>query len=228
MLESESSAPATPSTAAAPTAASTAAPVAAHDAGRPSANGQWFTSDTSRPWWFDSGARALDFAYTGAMGGNPAGEQLHSPAELSTWLAARFEEFDGTLSDRDLTDARGLRAAIATIASALSINELADPHQIDVINLFAATPDVPPQLAGGGMKAGRTSVRCGQAFSTMAREAVTLFSSQQHERIRQCAADDCALVFFDESRSNNRRWCSMQRCGNRAKVRSHRARTATR
>ncbi|MEQ1734865.1 MAG: CGNR zinc finger domain-containing protein, partial [Rhodoglobus sp.] len=24
-------------------------------------------------------------------------------------------------------------------------------------------------------------------------------------------------------RSNNRRWCSMQRCGNRAKVRAHRA-----
>ena len=46
------------------------------------------------------------------------------------------------------------------------------------------------------------------------------------ERVRECAADDCAIVFYDESRSNNRRWCSMQRCGNRAKVRAHRARTS--
>jgi predicted RNA-binding Zn ribbon-like protein len=33
-------------------------------------------------------------------------------------------------------------------------------------------------------------------------------------------------VFRDESRTANRRWCSMQRCGNRAKVRAHRARQA--
>jgi predicted RNA-binding Zn ribbon-like protein len=33
-------------------------------------------------------------------------------------------------------------------------------------------------------------------------------------------------VFFDESRSNNRRWCSMQRCGNRSKVRAHRERAS--
>jgi predicted RNA-binding Zn ribbon-like protein len=193
-----------------------------------STTGQWFTSSTSRQWWFDSGARALDFAYTGAMGTKPEWERLHSPGDLATWLDKRFEASDGTVSERDLTDARGLREAIASIASALSVNGSPDPQQVDVINLFAATPDVPPRLAGGGMKAGRTTVRTGQALSTMARQAVFLFGEAQHERIRECAAEDCALVFYDESRSNNRRWCSMQRCGNRAKVRSHRARNAAR
>ncbi|EAR25738.1 hypothetical protein A20C1_07658 [marine actinobacterium PHSC20C1] len=190
--------------------------------------GQWFTSSNSRQWWFDSGARALDFAYTGGMGDNPAWEKLHTPSDLAAWLESRFEASDGTVTERDLIDATGLRKAIASIATALSVNETPAPKQIDVINLFAATPDVPPRLDGGGMKAGRTTVRTGQALSTMAREAVYLFGAEQHERIRECAADDCALVFYDESRSNNRRWCSMQRCGNRAKVRSHRARNAAR
>ncbi|EPR76410.1 hypothetical protein ADILRU_1175 [Leifsonia rubra CMS 76R] len=194
----------------------------------PARTGQWFTSSTSRQWWFDSGARALDFAYTGAMGANPAWEKLHSAGDLAAWLEGRFNESDGAVSERDLTDARGLREAIASIASALSVNGSPDPQQVDVINLFAATPDVPPRLAGGGMKAGRTTVRTGQALSTIAREAVFLFGEEQHGRIRECAADDCTLVFYDESRSNNRRWCSMQRCGNRAKVRSHRARNAAR
>jgi predicted RNA-binding Zn ribbon-like protein len=36
------------------------------------------------------------------------------------------------------------------------------------------------------------------------------------------------MVFHDESRTNNRRWCSMERCGNRAKVRAHRERAAMR
>ncbi|WP_339619069.1 CGNR zinc finger domain-containing protein [uncultured Salinibacterium sp.] len=190
--------------------------------------GQWFTSRTSQQWWFDSGARALDFAYTGAMGNNPVWERLNTPADLATWLEGRFEACDGTVTDRDLTDAKGLREAIATIATALSANGQPAPQQIDIINLFAATPDVPPRLAGGGLQAGRTRVRTGQALATMAREAVFLFGAEQHERIRECAAEDCALVFYDESRSNNRRWCSMQRCGNRAKVRSHRARNAAR
>jgi predicted RNA-binding Zn ribbon-like protein len=45
-------------------------------------------------------------------------------------------------------------------------------------------------------------------------------------RIRQCAAHNCYLTFLDTSRPDSRRWCSMERCGNRAKVRAaHRART---
>jgi len=53
-------------------------------------------------------------------------------------------------------------------------------------------------------------------------DAVTLFS-QEPGRIRECSADNCALVFYDESRTNNRRWCSMRRCGNRAKVKAFRS-----
>jgi len=97
---------------------------------------------------------------------------------------------------------------------------------VDVINLFAATPDIPPALEGGTRQAGRTRARVGQAMSELAREAVDLLGDDGRERIRECAAADCQIVFYDESRSNNRRWCSMQRCGNRAKVRAHRAKTA--
>jgi len=41
-----------------------------------------------------------------------------------------------------------------------------------------------------------------------------------------CGADNCALIYLDTSRPGNRRWCSMERCGNRAKVRGHRSRSA--
>ena len=62
------------------------------------------------------------------------------------------------------------------------------------------------------------------ALSTLAREAVANLGAREEGRIRRCAAEDCRLVFHDESRTNSRRWCSMQRCGNRAKVRAHRER----
>ncbi|WP_019673665.1 CGNR zinc finger domain-containing protein [Psychrobacter lutiphocae] len=32
------------------------------------------------------------------------------------------------------------------------------------------------------------------------------------------AYERCGIVFLDKSRGNNRNWCSMKTCGNRAKV----------
>lgn len=158
--------------------------------------------------------------------GHPEWERLHAAADLAAWLDERFEEVDGSVTDGDLRDALHLRSAIATSATRASRGEGPTGEDVDVINLYAATPDIPPSLAGGTRQAGRSRARAGQALSEMARQAVELFSAEQVDRIRECSADDCAIVFYDESRSNNRRWCSMQRCGNRAKVRAHRAKSA--
>jgi predicted RNA-binding Zn ribbon-like protein len=44
-------------------------------------------------------------------------------------------------------------------------------------------------------------------------------------RVRECPGDDgCGWLFLDASRNGGRRWCSMQVCGNRAKVRRHHGR----
>jgi len=188
------------------------------------ATGQWLIPSDGHRFFFDSGAVSLDFAHTGVQDGPPAWEQLHSPSELHAWLAERFDSLADEATDRDLVDAVGLRAAIYRLARASADNTAPDPDDIDTVNLFAATPDVPPSLDGGRRQAGRTRVRTGQALATIARDAVTLFGhSSADGRIRECAADDCQLVFYDESRTNNRRWCSMQRCGNRAKIRAFRA-----
>jgi predicted RNA-binding Zn ribbon-like protein len=189
--------------------------------------GQWLTGGDGHTFWFDSGSLAVDFAYTGGLGRRPEWEQWHAPSDAAAWLEGRFAEVDAeAFGDRDLADAKALRDAIARAVLAASRDEGPSQADVDVINLFAATPDIPPSLAGGSRQAGRSRARVGQALSVMAREAVELFAPEGRERIRECAAEDCTIVFYDESRSNNRRWCSMQRCGNRAKVRKHRSREA--
>lgn len=233
-----------------------------HDTARTGQTGQWLISSDGQRWWFDSGSIALDFAYTGALGDNPAGELLHSAGDLADWLNERYspqaEVGDSAVSadpsdrsaaslsaapsaasvgaaaqtpriqtqDRDLADALALRGAIARLATAAADGRDADGQDIDIVNLFAATPDIPPALTGGSRQAGRTSPRAGQAFSTLARTAVELFGPDTEGRIRYCSADDCTILYLDTSRSANRRWCSMQRCGNRAKVRAFRERNA--
>ncbi|MDH6179869.1 putative RNA-binding Zn ribbon-like protein [Microbacteriaceae bacterium SG_E_30_P1] len=188
--------------------------------------GQWLEQTDGPRWWFDSGALPLDFAYTGPMPDQSNREYLATPEDLAEWLEPRFDEVDGSVSEGDLRDARALREAIARAAVAASGGAGPDAADVDVINLYAAIPDIPPVLEGGGRRAGRSTARTAQALSVIARAAVQLFSPEERERIRACAADDCGVIFYDESRSNNRRWCSMARCGNRAKVREYRERRA--
>lgn len=181
--------------------------------------GQWLIAPEGATWFFDAGAASLDFA--------AAPEPVHA-RDLGEWLATRFERLEpNEATERDLTDALALRAAIGRLAAASADGARLDPDDVDTVNLFGATPDVPPALVGGRRQAGASRLRTGQALSTIARDAIAILSNEP-ERIRRCDADDCRRVFRDESRTVNRRWCSMQRCGNRAKVRAHRARAALR
>ena len=193
-----------------------------------SSTGQWLVTEGTR-WWFDTSSLALDFAYTGPVSdhessGNSGSETLRGPDDLTAWLLDRLPSVAAT--DRDLQDALMLRGSITRLALAASAAREPDAHDIDLLNLYAATPDIPPRLAGGTVQAGRTEPRTGQALSTVARDAVSLLSGETLGRIRECDADDCSLIYLDTSRAGNRRWCSMQRCGNRHKVRAHRAREA--
>lgn len=193
-------------------------------------SGQWVHSGDGVRWFFDAGAESLDFAYTGDGGrAVPRWEHLHTAPDLGGWLAARFPRVEaGSATDRDLADALELRAAISRLATARADRVALDADDIDTINLFAATPDVPPALDGGRRQAGTHEIRVAQALASLARDAVTVLADAESPRIRRCDAEDCHMVFRDESRTLNRRWCSMQRCGNRAKVRAHRARAAAR
>lgn len=189
--------------------------------------GQWLTPADGTRWYYDSGALSLDFAHTGALDPTAGTEQLHAPGDLGTWLGERVDRLDPASGERELADALLLREAIARIARGFAHHTAPTADDIDTINLYAATPDIPPTLAGGRRQAGAGRLRVGQALSSIARDAVTVFTREADEsRIRECAADDCELVFVDESRTGSRRWCSMQRCGNRAKVRAHRARAS--
>ena len=192
--------------------------------------GQWLRPPNGTAWFFDAGAESLDFAYTGDLAGDAGGgEGLRRPEDLGRWLAERVPRLDAAdVTERDLADALGLRAALARLYTARADDVGPDPDDVDALNLVAAMPDIPPALGGGRRQAGAGRIRVGQVLSTLAREAVAILGDRGEPRVRRCDAPDCRLVFRDESRTANRRWCAMERCGNRAKVRAHRERAAMR
>jgi predicted RNA-binding Zn ribbon-like protein len=60
---------------------------------------------------------------------------------------------------------------------------------------------------------------------SVALTAVELLCSSDVRRIKECpGADDCGWLFFDASKNRSRRWCSMEGCGSRVKMRRQYAR----
>ena len=55
-------------------------------------------------------------------------------------------------------------------------------------------------------------------LAAIARSAAELIAESRNENLKRCANPDCLILFYDDSRTHRRRWCSMALCGNRSKV----------
>ncbi|SDL14109.1 CGNR zinc finger domain-containing protein [Streptomyces indicus] len=197
---------------------------------RTSATGRVLHDPKGGSFRFDAGALCLDFAHTGGEGRYAVFETLHEPADLGAWLAEPppAAVMSVPVTSRDLAAAKTLRQAIWEAAHARAAARPLPAEAVEAINRAAAAAPLVPELAADGTTTGWAEpVRATQALSTMAREMIELLSGPLAGRIRKCAGDNCPLVFVDSSRPGARRWCAMERCGNRHKLRALRARRAT-
>ena len=55
-------------------------------------------------------------------------------------------------------------------------------------------------------------------LAAIARSGAELIAEKPNRNLRQCANPSCQILFYDDSRTERRRWCSMALCGNRSKV----------
>lgn len=58
----------------------------------------------------------------------------------------------------------------------------------------------------------------GSLFAPVADAVSRLLVDEDLTRVRKCQSPTCVLHFLDTSKNRTRNWCSMQMCGNRAKV----------
>lgn len=172
---------------------------------------------------FSAGSLALDFVDTLAAREAESEDLLDTPDRLLEWLQAADIGFASSrpLNSKALSRARLLREAIYRLVIAILKQKTLPPNDLDRVNQHAARPDLRPQLIDGVLQYRATS-RISAALSTIAADAVRLLDASNHRKLRQCP--DCRMLFRDNSRPQNRIWCSSASgCGNRAKVRRHRA-----
>jgi predicted RNA-binding Zn ribbon-like protein len=188
-----------------------------------------------------AGDPALDFVNT--VAGDRQGEaqeRLETYGDLLAWARA-----GGLLSEgvaRGLSDAARVNpeAAAYVLRAALRLRE--DLHRLFTA-LGAGRPPPTDALATLNQAVGSAMAHAeiasdGEGFAwrwsgaaehldaplwPVARAAGELLERGGYRRMKTCAGDSCGWLFLDLSKNRSRRWCDMRGCGNRSKVRRHRA-----
>src|SRR5437764_15416921 len=180
-------------------------------------------------WVFDGGRPCLDLVNTLRSRHDGGVELLTGPDALAEWLSlAGFTAGPVPVTAGNVLAAKALREAIDRV---LLPPEVPEKMDVDLVNNAAAAAPAPPArlvpvdgVLRREVPAPKDPVAA--AFAVLAADAIDLATSDAEVRI--CAADDCGLRFCDASPRRNRQWCSMARCGNRAKARAHYARISGR
>ena len=176
---------------------------------------------------FEPGSLALAFAVTGpgTRDGPPAIFQtLKTPSDLDRWAADVVEAQGIRATADDLEIALHLQAAVWGVANAVVDRGSVPKADLDVLNELAARPGLVPRLMPGPTRSWAQKQCAAAVLSTVARDAIDVFGGPVSARLKRCEGARCALLFVDTSRPGHRRWCSMDRCGNRAKAAAHRRR----
>jgi predicted RNA-binding Zn ribbon-like protein len=124
-----------------------------------------------------------------------------------------------------LAEAIRLREAIYRIFSAVAHKRRAPPEDLEILNEYLAK-----SLSRMEVKQTEEGYDWGLSCDTapdmmlyqIAESAAMLLTSDDLVRVRECANEEegCGSLFLDCSKSQTRRWCSMESCGNRAKSRT--------
>jgi predicted RNA-binding Zn ribbon-like protein len=175
---------------------------------------------------FAYGSNALNLAVTLRRRASEPVELLVTADDAARWLrAAGLVDESARLRESDLVELRELREAIYRIGHAAVERRSPSSTDLRLLNQTAQRNEAISQLGDDwSMRALHTDA-FNNALATLARDAIAIFGNEaERSRLRTCEQSDCAGLFLDRSRGERRRWCSMARCGNRAKVAAFRKR----
>ncbi|MFF8592138.1 CGNR zinc finger domain-containing protein [Streptomyces sp. NPDC015220] len=177
---------------------------------------------------FRSGRLCLAFVATVGERWRGNYERLREPADLARWYReVGLLDDPPAITPAGLDSARELREAIHRIARTLIAGHIQVGTDEAVVNAAAAAPPLVPVLHAGTRRLTLPSADGqGAALSTVARDAIGLFTGTGADRIRECASPTCGLLFVDTSRPGRRRWCSSSACGGKDRAAAYRRRRA--
>ena len=190
-----------------------------------------------------AGELCLDFANTveprvaPRHGGHPR-EYLASYADLVAWSHHAGVVPDAGASQLIAEAERRPDAARAVLAQGIALREAIyrsflsiakskqpDLRDLDMLHAVYAQAIAAARIeridTGFDLVWAENSNHLERPLWPIARSAVELLTHGDPRRVKDCltGGDGCGWLFYDTSKNNSRRWCSMRGCGNPAKER---------
>lgn len=191
-------------------------------------------------WKLLGGHLCLDFANTADWhASDQPEERLTSYAEFVSWSqqAGILTEKQAKRLLRQAADrpeeamavlkrAIALREAIYEIFAAIAHEQSPPASDLSTLNAalseILARSQIAPTETGFGWQWAGEEDALNKPLRSVARSAADLLTSDELQRVGQCADDrGCGWLFLDTSRNHTRRWCDIKDCGNRAKAHRH-------
>jgi predicted RNA-binding Zn ribbon-like protein len=180
------------------------------DPDRPAGQTGAVRAQARRPFVWSGGRPALDLCNT-RLGER---ECLAEPADLARWvIEAGLLQEQVAVTAEELAAARALRDGLREGLLGGDAPRLAALAE----GWLDGAPGrlcVEPATLEARFTPGARTASCALVAAVL--DALEL-ARDWAGRVRECAAPPCAVVYLDTSRNRSRRWCSMERCGARAK-----------
>jgi predicted RNA-binding Zn ribbon-like protein len=149
-------------------------------------------------------------------------ELLATPHSLGAWLLARGLIGARTrVVEEDLERALAIREGLRTMARSDGGGEAAG-ETLRKLNRAARGAAAEIRFANDGPQLvlhgrGEVAAALGLVLAIAGRAMI----DGSWSRLKVCPGEDCDWAFYDNSRNQTGRWCSMSVCGARAKARAH-------
>lgn len=167
----------------------------------------------------------LDFVNTLDL--RPRSEAFETPEALGDWLAERgLLAREARVTKAELEETKRVREALRDLLAGQ--NDI----EADVAKAGAELDDaicrakLALRFSDGAMRLAPGAAGVRGAVGRILAEVSAAMANGTFERMKACRADDCRWAFLDTAKNRSRAWCSMESCGNRAKVHAYRARQA--
>ncbi|MEW6081588.1 MAG: CGNR zinc finger domain-containing protein [Bacillota bacterium] len=154
-------------------------------------------------------------------------EPLGDPTWLKGFLAKWSLEVPDSPGSADLASLLHLRTFLEGLLARVAQGQALTQEDLGALNAYLSLCRLGRVFSG---KTGNERVVLvpfekdwDWVLSEIAASCANLLAQRERSRIKICENPDCKWVFYDESRSRNRRWCD-KTCGNLLKVRRFRAR----
>lgn len=146
-------------------------------------------------------------------------EDLATPDDLQIWLSER-----GLLPDTVRLEPADLAIAVTIregLRALLLENAGHDGESAAISALNQALAELPLRMtfdAGGYRLVSASTTPIGGTVGHLADAIRRSVEEGSWPRLKVCARDSCRWAFYDTSRNQVRRWCSMAACGNHIKM----------